>query len=256
MPDAGYYLFQGLNNLGDSIAEHRKVRDEAQGLDAAFGLLADAALRSGVPLPQEGVNFYSLSSGGKKSFLGEAYKTVALTQQQKQAEEMGRVRDAQIASERATTARTLFQTQNEQEQAAAGNNWNLRPDDVRTVKGVTFAPNSPKTQTVIPGAPTKSFAPMPPRKTWEPGWVALPMPDGSYDWKEDVANFTQTTEGNADYPGEIRTVRTFKGKPAGPEAKPGTNSSPQTFKKGDLVKQNGVTYEFDGKNWYTVKTAK
>lgn len=78
------------------------------------------------------------------------------------------------------------------------------------------------------------------------GYIALPF--GRY-WKvePDPTQFEETRTG---LPGlDLTITKRYVGKR---KTQPGQTTA-QEFKKGDQVRQNGVLYEFDGRNWKTVK---
>ena len=80
---AGAGIGRGLAALGEGMAEAKKNKEESQGLEMAGQMMAKAFLGSDTPLPENWQKFSAMSAGAKKAFLGEAWKTLAVTTQQK-----------------------------------------------------------------------------------------------------------------------------------------------------------------------------
>jgi hypothetical protein len=105
MSQAGSKMARGFAALGEGLAEARKNKEEAQGLDMAGDMLAKAFLGSDLPLPENWQKYSAMSAGAKKAFLGEAWKTLAVTTQQKEASNQQKEREQRMALAQATGAR-------------------------------------------------------------------------------------------------------------------------------------------------------
>jgi hypothetical protein len=105
MSQAGSKMARGFAALGEGLAEAKKNKEEAQGLDMAGQMLAKAFVSSDLPLPENWQKYSAMSAGAKKSFLGEAWKTLAVTTQQKEASNQQKDREQRMVLAQAAGAR-------------------------------------------------------------------------------------------------------------------------------------------------------